>query len=332
MNPIELNSLSDALLRKIRRKKGHPFNPDRMARNLKTTREQLADAAHHLEELGYSLKIDNKGRIIFRDAPDSLLPAEIANGLKTNFMGHRVEAYQSVQSTNLIAHRLAMSNVPEGTLVIAESQTKGRGRMGRSWHSPRGLGLYCSMILNPKIPPTMAPGISLMTGIALVETILGYGKIDVKIKWPNDVLIRGVKAAGILTELSAEIGRTHYVVVGVGVNINHGRNDFPKELKKQASSIRIGLSRKISRVEFVQRFLLAFENTYLSFKKTGLGDLRERILKYSSLLDTTVRLKMGRKIITGTVVDIDEIGHLVMETKNGLQIFSAGEVTSHHNR
>ena len=332
MNPIELDTLSDSLLAKVRRKKGHPFNPDRMARNLKTTREQLVEAVGRLTELGYSLKIDGRGRIIFRAAPDSFLPAEITNGLKTDFIGRRVEAYRSIQSTNLIAHRLAMSNAPEGTLVIAESQTRGRGRMGRSWHSPSGVGLYCSLILNPKIPPTMAPGISLMTAIVLAETIRDYGKIDVKIKWPNDVLVKGIKTAGILTELSAEIGRTNYVVVGVGVNINHGRGDFPKELKKQASSIRIGLGKKVNRVEFVQRFLTAFEIAYLSFKKHGLAVMRERILQYSSLLNTVVNLKMGRKTITGTVVDIDEMGHLVVETKNGLQIFSAGEVTSHHNR
>ncbi|UCD17883.1 MAG: biotin--[acetyl-CoA-carboxylase] ligase [Candidatus Zixiibacteriota bacterium] len=327
MDRIELDALSDTLLVKIRRKRGHPFDPGRMAKNLKTNREELAVAVRHLKRLGYKIKIDKKGRITFSGAPDNFLPAEIANGLKTEMMGGRIYAYQSVQSTNLIAHKLAISELSEGTLVIAEHQTRGKGRLGRSWHSPPKVGLYCSLILKPRIHPTLAPGLSLLTAVALTETILSYGEIDVKIKWPNDVLVRGAKTAGILTELSAEIGRTNFVIVGIGVNINHRPGDFPKELKKHATSIRIGLKKTIGRVEFLQRFLLTFEKEYFDFKRSGMTRLRKKILQYSSLLGQKIELKMGRKTTSGIVIDIDETGHLVMDTKNGIQAFNAGEVS-----
>jgi len=224
---------------------------------------------------------------------------------------------------------LAALGAPEGTLIVAEKQTRGRGRFGRSWHSPAGLGVYCSIILRPKISPAQAPGISLITAIAVAETITAYGNIDVKIKWPNDILIAGKKAAGILTELSAEIGRTNYVIVGLGININHRQFHFPESLKKSSTSIRTGLKKEINRVEFFKKFLVNMEKEYLHFRKYGLAKSRTKILKFSSLINSPIILKIGRKTVSGNVLDIDDIGRLVVETADGIKNFSAGEVTMH---
>ena len=329
MNQFELDTLSDAVLEKIRRRKGHPYNPARLAASLSVTPDELTEAIDRLRKLGYIIKTDKNKYPAFISAPDMFLPAEIVHGLKTKFIGKRVHAFRSVQSTNTIAHKLAVNKAPEGTLVIAERQTKGRGRMGRSWHSPENVGLYCSVILYPKIQPILAPGISLISAVALAETISAYDTLDVKIKWPNDVLISGRKTAGILTELSAEIGRTNFVVVGVGVNINHRRQHIPDELKKMATSIRIALKENIRRVEFLQRFLLNLEKEYIVFRKSGLRAIRGKILRFSLLLNREIILKMGRRVISGKVADINEVGQLVLETKEGLQLFNAGEVTTH---
>ena len=168
-------------------------------------------------------------------------------------IGHQVHAYQSVKSTNDIAVRLAESGAPDGTIVTAEQQTGGRGRFGRVWHSPSGCGVYLSVILRPTLHPEQAPGMSIMTALALAETLSEYLPGKIQIKWPNDVLISGKKTAGILTKLSADHKRISYVVIGVGININHRSENFPDELKPIATSVRIGLRRKCDRVALLPR-------------------------------------------------------------------------------
>lgn len=329
MDVVRQEALADRVLAKIRSKPGHPFSSVKLARLFKLSEEDLASTLGLLTDWGYKIKADRKGQYTFVSAPDSYLAAEISNKLKTKIIGKRIYAYKSVQSTNTIAIQLASSGAPEGTLVIAEHQTKGRGRLGRSWYSPEKIGLYCSVILKPKFHPTLAPGMSLITAVAVADTIASYGDVEVKIKWPNDVLISGRKTAGILTELSAEIDRTNFIIVGVGANINHKRTDLPEELRKTATSVRIGLNKTIRRVEFLQRFLLNLENEYLVFKRRGLEKCRKKILKYSSLISTDVKLKIGRRTISGNVLDIDRYGRLVVETSGEIKAFNAGEVTTH---
>lgn len=329
MNPPVLESLADKLLEKIRAHPGQYISPIKLSYNLKTAEESIIAAISLLRNWGYSIKADNEGRYAFIDAPDSFLSAEILRGLDTRLIARKIYSFQTVQSTNIIASQLASAKVPEGTLVIAEHQTRGRGRLGRQWFSPKNVGLYCSVILNPKIHPTLAPGISIMTAVALADTIAFYDDMDIKIKWPNDILISGLKVAGILTELSAEIDRVEYVIVGVGVNINQKRADFPAELREIATSVRIGAKEKIRRVEFIKIFLKNFEKEYIVFKKLGLKEARKKFLKYSSLHNQEVKLKMGRKTIIGTVLDIDEFGRLVLDTRDGIMSFNSGEVTTH---
>jgi len=329
MKLIELDNLSDILLDKIRRRSGHHFNLMRLASALKVTSDDITQAVKRLCEVGYDIKTDKENRPAFINAPDSFFPAEIQYGLKTKMLGHNIHAFRKVQSTNTTAHQLADNKAPDGTLVISEIQTKGRGRMGRSWHSIENVGLYCSIILYPKINPNIAPGLSLITAVALAETIAKYENLDIGVKWPNDVLISGKKTAGILTELSAEFGRTHFVIIGVGVNINHRKKDFPEELRGKTTSLRLMLKQNIRRVEFLQKFLLNLETEYFVFKNAGLAGVRKKILRFSSLINKEITLKMGRKSISGRVIDINESGQLVMETKDGIRLFYAGEVSSH---
>jgi len=329
MNPLTPDSIAEKILEKIRTHPGQFYHPAKLSKNLKTTEENALVAISQLRTWGYVIKADKDGRYAFIDAPDSFLSAEILNDLDTRLIARKIYSFQTVQSTNAIATQLAMTRAPEGTLVIAEQQTRGRGRLGRQWYSPRNTGLYCSLILYPKIHPTLAPGISIMTAVALAETIVSYDDIDIKIKWPNDILISGLKVAGILTELAAEIDRVEYVIVGVGVNINQQRADFPDDLKETATSVRIGAKEKIRRVEFLQRFLANFEKEYLAFKKSGLREARKKFLKYSILQNQEIKLKMGRKTITGMVLDVDQFGRLVLDTRDGIMSVNSGEVTTH---
>ncbi len=329
MNPRDTETLAEKILQKIRAHPSQYYNPTKLSEIMKSPGEDIVSAISLLRSWGYSIKADKNGHYGFFAAPDSFLSSEILQGLDTRILARKIYSFQTVQSTNAIASQLAMTKTAEGTLVIAEQQTRGRGRLGREWYSPKNVGLYCSIILYPKIHPTLAPGLSIMTAVALAETIAAYDDMEIKIKWPNDILISGLKVAGILTELSAEIDRVEYVIVGVGVNINQQRSDFPADLKTSATSVRIGAKEKVSRVQFLQRFLKNLEKEYVVFKKSGLREARKRFLKYSFLHSKEVKLKMGRKTIVGTVLDIDEYGRLVLDTREGIMSFNSGEVTTH---
>ncbi len=321
-------ALAEKVLDKIRKQDDHPVERTKLIKSLKISEDNLNQAVLLLKNWGYLIKVNNRGEIIFQSAPDSLISTEISYKLKAKTMGREIHAFKSVQSTNTVAHQLAASGAPEGTLVVAESQTKGRGRLGRMWHSPENCGIYCSLVLRPKIHPTRAPGISLISAIAVAETIAGCNDFKIGIKWPNDVLLSGRKVAGILTELSAELDRVNFIVVGIGINVNHKRADFPAELRETATSIRIDGKTKIKRVDFLQKLLYNFEKEYIIFKKSGLEKSHKKILEYSSLLYTEVELRMGRKTISGKVIDIDKLGQLVIETSEGIMRFNAGEVTT----
>jgi BirA family biotin operon repressor/biotin-[acetyl-CoA-carboxylase] ligase len=325
----DIENLADKILAKIRGRKGYYYSLSGLESYLKTDSHTILKAADILHDWGY--RIDSKkNKLAFLGAPDKFLPDEITLGLKTKYIGREVLAYQSVQSTNTLAHVLAASGAKEGTLIISEHQKQGRGRHNKKWFSTDSVGLYCSIILKPNIHPSHAPGLSLVTALALADTIKKYGKIDVSIKWPNDVLINGKKVAGILTEMSSEFDRTHFVIVGIGVNTNHQRNQFPQDIKKSAISIRQVLGKSLIRVKFLQNFLYHFEKEYDIFKKDGLTQSINRIIQLSSLINREISLKIGRKKLSGKVLNIDNDGCLVVRTKNGVKTYHAGEVSINH--
>jgi len=260
------------------------------------------------------------------ESPDFILPGEIKKNLKSKIFGKKIYSYRKVGSTNLLGFRLAETGSEEGTLIVADEQTKGKGRMGRSWYSPPRLGLWMSLILRPRIPPFKAPGLSICAGLALAQTIKEMTGIEAKIKWPNDCLIDGKKVGGILLELSAELDRINFVIVGIGVNVNHSAKDFPRNLSQTATSMKIKLGKDISRLALLTSFLEEFERIYLDFKKKGLSAQREMIKSFSSLLGKKVAVRFGKEKIEGTAENIDENGSLVIKTKKGEKVVTAGEV------
>jgi BirA family biotin operon repressor/biotin-[acetyl-CoA-carboxylase] ligase len=325
MSP-EIEKLADKLLLKIRRRQGRTVSLINLGKTLKAEPDELRSALILLKELGYKIR-KQKNTIKFVAPADSLTDIEIGYQLKTRVIGRKIYAYRSVKSTNDIAAGMAQSGEPEGTIVTAEEQTRGRGRLGRSWHSPPGCGIYVSIILRPRFKPEMAPGLAVMTALALADTISAVSKGDIKIKWPNDILIGGRKVAGILTELSAEKKRVEYVVIGVGVNVNHKADDFPSELRSIATSLRIANRRKVGRVNLLKRLLENFEKEYRRYHKGQLAASRRKIRRYSSLLGSYVRLRFGNKTVEGIAVDIDHTGALIIEKDSHRRTITSGEVT-----
>jgi BirA family biotin operon repressor/biotin-[acetyl-CoA-carboxylase] ligase len=259
--------------------------------------------------------------------PPLLLPGEIKRNLKTKIFGKNVLSYRTLGSTNQLGFRLAESGASEGTLIVADEQTKGRGRMGKSWHSPPKLGLWMSLILRPDIPPFKAPGLSICAGLALAQAISKLTGMEAKIKWPNDCLMNGRKVGGILLELSAELDRINFVIAGIGVNINQQPSDFPRKLSSVATSVRIEYGKEVSRMKLLALFLQRFEAIYLDFKKKGLAPQRRLIKRFSSLLGRQVAVKFGKEKIEGVAEDIDDNGSLVIRARREKRVVRAGEVT-----
>lgn len=318
---------AEMLLAIIRKKPGQYFEPDRLMNRLSLDRDLLDEAVALLASWDYKLRLRQRKGVCFVSAPDSLTDIEIQHHLRTKEIGRVVHAYNSLKSTNDLAAQMAESGSPEGTLIVAETQTRGRGRLGRVWYSPPGTGIYLSIILRPTFPPESAPGLSVMTALALAETINEYCPGETYLKWPNDVLIGRRKTAGILTELSADRGKINHVIVGVGINVNQGVGHFPEEIRGQATSVRRATKRKVRRVDLLVAFLKQFEKEYSVYQIAGLKKACPRLKKFSSLLGKEVAVRSGRTRTNGLATDIDASGRLILETKAGKVTISAGEVT-----
>ncbi|OGC78202.1 MAG: biotin--[acetyl-CoA-carboxylase] ligase [candidate division Zixibacteria bacterium RBG_16_50_21] len=242
-------------------------------------------------------------------------------------MGKEIHCFQKLGSTNQVAFRLAESGAPEGTLVLAEKQTAGRGRLSRKWFSPPQLGIWLSLILRPRIPLAWVPALSLCACLACVRATNRFTDKKPAIKWPNDAYLNGKKFSGVLTELSAELDRVNFVVLGIGINVNHSSREFPGYLRKNATSLRIEAKKRIDRVSFLHKFLEEFESIYEEYKYSGLDKFKLEVSKNSYLLNKKVEVEIGDQKILGKAIDIDDYGALILDTKTGLKTITAGDVS-----
>jgi BirA family biotin operon repressor/biotin-[acetyl-CoA-carboxylase] ligase len=252
---------------------------------------------------------------------------DITFGLKTRFLGHHAYAYQNTRSTNDVALRLGANGVPDGTLVIAEYQTAGKGRLGKSWLSPPNCNILASLILLPKIQLYQMPVVTLLASVAVVSSIRFLTKLPAKIKWPNDVLIDGKKVCGILTEAGATRKGEKFLVVGIGINVNITKDSFPLALKSTATSLRILLGYEISRIQLLQQLLLEFEHRYILFNRGDLKSIISEVKHLSNILGCRVRIEDNGSVAVGRAVDIDKDGALVLQNENGMLMrFMTGNV------
>ena len=327
MNRTELDNLTDKLIGHLRKKPGQYVAWAKLGSKFKLEQSTLEQAATLADQWEYKLRRNRKRGIKFVAAPDLLTSTEILWSLKTRRLGRTVHACGCVKSTNDLAAKLAEEGAPEGVIVTAEEQTRGRGRQGRRWYSPPKTGIYLSIILRPSFPPEDAPGLSVMTAVALADAISKWKPGLVQIKWPNDVWINGRKTAGILTELFAERNGIHHVIVGVGINVNQQAGDFPEDLRATATSLHRELRRRVDRLELLRLFLVNFEKEYTTYLKYRLKKSLTRVRKYSALLGHEVTIQYGQSRRTGQVKAINETGALILQTADGPETVTAGEVT-----
>ncbi len=285
----------------------------------------------HVEQLrarGYRIEAEHARGYRLAAIPDRLLPEEIATRLTGSRFGRRIVYFEATDSTNVQAMRLAREGAAEGTLVVAERQTQGRGRLGRSWVSPGFVNLYGSWILRPTLAPADAPQLSLVAALAVARALEPLAPGAVAIKWPNDCLLAGRKVAGILTEMDAELDRVRAVVVGIGVNLNAGARAFPAELRATATSVRLTTSRKVDRVAFAAALCDALEAVYDRFLHEGFGALIAEWNRYSCLSGREVTVDCAGQHTTGLVRGVDARGRLVLVGDGGREIpIVAGDVS-----
>jgi BirA family biotin operon repressor/biotin-[acetyl-CoA-carboxylase] ligase len=258
--------------------------------------------------------------------PDRLTALELSPLLATHDLGHGIHYYETLDSTNQLAFRLAHDGAEHGEVVITEQQTAGKGRRGRTWVSPPGLNLYFSAILRPELPPQRAPELTLVAAVALTEVLREAGA-EAFIKWPNDVQIDGRKVAGILTELSAEPERVHFVVLGVGVNLNAQPEHFPEDLRETATSLSLALGQKVPRALFAASLWNRLEEWLDLHLETGFDAIRQRWKELSSTLGQDVLVRTDRREFRGLAEDIDASGALLVRTEDGsVERVLAGDV------
>jgi len=263
-----------------------------------------------------TLKLAMKGTTVFM-AQDLLLPEFIYPRLKSHRLGKTIHHLLETGSTNDGARQLAEQGAAEGTLVLAEEQTRGRGRLGRSWLSERGAGIYASILLRPVLKPRDAAVLTLVAAVAGSEAIEHASRLNADIKWPNDLLLSGRKCCGILSEMQAERDDIRYVVVGIGINVNH--SVFPEELGQRATSLRIEGKQTYSRVALLCEFLLRFELLYDDLQRGNLATVLQRWVDRSTFAfgkQVTVDLGSGRKL-EGQTAGLSELGNLKVKLADG---------------
>jgi BirA family transcriptional regulator, biotin operon repressor / biotin---[acetyl-CoA-carboxylase] ligase len=251
---------------------------------------------------------------------------ELRSYFLSRIIGRRIEYHEELVSTNTEALRLAMENAPEGTVVIADAQSEGRGRLDRIWESPPSLNLYLSVVLRPDIAAVSASLIPLAVGVTVAEVISKYCPGRVRLKWPNDVLVDGRKICGILTEMRTKADRVHFIIVGIGVNLNMRKLDFPREIRETATSLRIGTECEIDRLDVAIRLFENLERWYRIFLSGGEAAIREKWLQYAEIIGKRVEVVFKETVQHGTVTGLDENGALLLEGETGVQQVLAGDV------
>jgi len=307
-------NIKDKVLEKLINNKGKRVSGEQLASELSVSRSAIWKHIKFLRDEGYMIDSSTNLGYSLVETPDTLNPGEIKAGLQTKVIGKEIKYFKETDSTNIIAREIAAS-VDEGTLVIAESQTAGRGRLGRKWISPEG-GIWLSIILKPKMQPQYASRITLLAGVCVAKTIRGFG-LPAKIKWPNDVLINGKKVCGILTEIGAEVDLIDYLIVGIGIDANVDTESFPEEIRDSSTSLKKETGKEINRVDFVRKLLEEFELLYLNFQKEGFPKILEEWRNMSATIGEWVKISTQARTIYGEAIGVDNEGALILETSDG---------------
>lgn len=292
---------------------------EKMSEEVNISRAAVWKHIKKLRSEGFEIhSVTNKGyRLI--NSPDIISPEKIKQLLTTEFIGRHIFFCDTIDTTNDWAK--SNSDQPDGSVFIAEVQTHGKGSRGRHWTSPRGSGIWHTILLKPPISPMQVSQITLIAGLAACQAIGG----NAMIKWPNDIVIDGKKISGTLTEMSAEINMVNYVVCGIGINVN--TTQFPDDLNDKATSMYIQHGKTFDRNEIIARLLNRFEYYYNKYVNSGLESIMNDYRQSCVTIGREVQVIFNKETVLGLAVDVDNEGRLTVQTENGIIHVTSGEVS-----
>lgn len=300
---------------------------ERIAREIGVSRSTVWKWVERLREAGVRVKGRPRTGYFLERVPDVLTPDLLRQQIRGSLFAKRIHHFFRTDSTNRVAMELGYAEEPEGAVILAEEQSAGRGRAGRSWHSERAAGIYLTLLLRPRLSPVEAPLLTMMAGLSAHAAIRAQTGLEPDLKWPNDLLVGGRKAGGILTEMHADTSLVRFVAVGIGLNVNQER--FPGELAAVATSLRAETGKSQSRLELLARLLREFESDYNRFLREGSRFVTERFAAVSSYArGKKVRVTNGGESFTGTTAGVSREGLLQVEREDGKTVtVLAGDVT-----
>ncbi len=302
------------------------FSGEELARKLGISRTMVWKHIKTLEREGFGIEAVPSQGYRIESSPDLLRQEDIKQGLKTRIIGKELHLLSGVPSTNTLAMELASKGAPEGTVVLAETQSSGKGRLGRKWISPKG-NLYCSVVLRPDIPTHKAPLMTLMGAVAVASAIRTVCGVPAEIKWPNDILIAGKKVGGLLTEMSAEPDRIRHIALGIGVDVNMDLDELPAEVRVLTTTLAAETGGRIDRTLLVREVLRSLEHWYGVFLENE-GDVLKEWETLNMTIGSRVKVSAPGETIEGMAQGIDSDGRLLITQDDGrVRTVAAGDVT-----
>ncbi|MBA2173899.1 biotin--[acetyl-CoA-carboxylase] ligase [Halobacillus locisalis] len=304
-----MESTRKQLIDLLENEQGH-ISGQQLSEALNISRTAVWKHMNELKKDGYEIEAVRRKGYKIVSYPDKISGNTLQWGLDTAWIGQQLYHYDQVESTQDIVHQMAKQGKPHGTVVIADEQVKGKGRMAREWHSPQGKGIWMSILLRPPLPPVQAPQITLLTATVLAEMVAAESTLDPQIKWPNDILVNHKKVSGILTEMQAEQDRIQYIVLGIGMNVNQDAVDLPPAIAHKASSLKeeSGMEWNIQRT--IQSILRTFETTYDQFIDKGFEQVKAKWEHYGYRIGERVTISTMRDTWEATLIGIESDGAL----------------------
>lgn len=315
------------ILHMLRENSGSYVSGEDISRQLNVSRTAIWKHIQALKSEGY--EVEGHSRLGYRllSVPDLLSPGELIPFIRTKWLGHSINYYDEVDSTNNVAKKLAAEGCPHGLIVVAEAQIGGRGRLARGWFSPYGKGIWLSVVLRPSFSPQEAPKCTMLAAVAVNRAIGNITGVKCGIKWPNDILYENRKVVGILTEMSAEMDAINYIVIGIGINVNTGLEEFPAELAEIGTSLRAIGGQLVSRKELLAAILWELEKLYDEIAVGGFNPILAAWRTESITLGQHVDVFSSSQTFSGVALDIDSDGGLLVQTDRGLERVIAGDVS-----
>jgi BirA family biotin operon repressor/biotin-[acetyl-CoA-carboxylase] ligase len=299
-----------------------------LAQRLGLSRAAVWARIEELRRLGYDIGASPHSGYRLLDSPDVLHADDLLARLgKTRVVGRDIHVFQDTTSTNDVIEKFARDGAKEGVVVFAESQTKGRGRLGRKWLSPAGKGLWLSLLLRPKLRPLAATQLTIAAATAVLRALHDHTGIEADIKWPNDILVAGRKLVGILTEMSAELDTVKYIILGIGVDVNLNASELPGDLRKLATSVKIETSQSWNRAELAAAILRELDADYARIAGGQFDKLADEWESHCSTIGQNVTIHIGDRRVQGRAESLDDDGALLLRTQHGrLERIIGGDV------